>query len=71
MASPSTHHSSEQDEMKTEVQEGASSSAAGAKRKRAEKSDRSKVSKRTTKKQKFQSLLEKSDQFSVFKLLFP
>ena len=57
--------------MKTEVQEVASSLATGAKRKRIEKGDRSKVSKRTTKKQKFQSLLERSDQFPIFKLLLP
>ena len=71
MASPSTHHSSEQDDMKTEVQEVASSLAVGAKRKRTKKGDRSKVSKRTTKKQKFQSLLERSNQFPISKLLLP
>ena len=41
------------------------------KRKRAEQGDRRKAARKTTKKQKFQSLLERTDQFPIFKLLLP
>ena len=61
MASPSTPHSSDYDDMETEEQAVARSPMAGAKRKRAEQGERRKVARRTTKKQKFQSLLEKTD----------
>ena len=71
MASPSTPHSSDYDDMETEAQEMARSSMARDKRKRAEQGDRRKAARRTTKKQKFQSLLERTDKFSVSKLLLP
>ena len=57
--------------METEEQEVARSSTTGAKRKRAEQGERRKDTRQTTKKQKFQSLIEKTDQFPVFKLLLP
>ena len=69
MASPSTPHSSDYDDMETEEQEVARSQIAGAKRKRAEQRERRKATRRTTKKQKFQFLLKKIDQFLIFKLL--
>ena len=69
MASPFTPHSSDYDDMETEEQEVARSSTTGAKRKSAEQGERRKVARRTTKKQKFQSLIKKTDQFSVSKLL--
>ena len=71
MASPSTPHSSNYDDVETEEQVVTRSLMTGAKRKRAEQGDRRKAARRTTKKQKFQSLLERIDQFSIFKLLLP
>ena len=71
MASPSTPHSSDYDDMETEAQEVARSSTTGVKRKRVEQGHRRKAVRRTTKKQKFQSLLERTDQFPVSKLLLP
>ena len=52
MASPSTPHSSDYDDMETEAQEMARSATTGDKRKRAEQGDWRKVARRTTKKQK-------------------
>ena len=45
--------------------------SAGDKRRRTEHGDRRKATRRSTKKQKFQSLLERTDQFFVSKLLLP
>ena len=70
MASSSTTHSSDYDDIETEAQEVARSLTAGAKRKHTEQREQRKAARWTTKKQKFQSLLEKIDQFLVFKLFF-
>ena len=71
MASPSTQHSDEYDDMEAETAHVASSLAAGMKWKSAKKGEKSKVSQRSSKKKKFQSLIEQSEQFPIFKLLRP
>ena len=69
MASLLTPHSSDYDDMEIEAQQIVRSSTAGDKRKRTEQGDWRKAARRTTKKQMFQSLLERTDQFLVLKLL--
>ena len=71
MASPSTPHSSDYNDMETEAQQMARSSTVGDKRNHTEQGDWRKAIRRTTKKQKFQSLHERIDQFLVSKLLLP
>ena len=69
MASPSTPHSSDYDDMEAEAHQMARS--VRDKRQRTEHGDRSKAARRSTKKQKFQSLIERTDKFLVTKLLLP
>ena len=58
MASPSAHHLEEYDDMEAKTTHVASSLAAGMKWKCAEKGEKIKVSQWSSKKKKFQSLIE-------------